>query len=557
MNKYGKLNKKHKTIRVLESKAKKNDINALFQLAQYYESGQYVEEDIEQAKIYFDKVLELFKSQSLKISSLKLVNFRAFNNIKINFSNKYNPNLTVIVGNNGAGKTALLESIEKNLSWIYRKIVSQGGTGDSIDQIDINNDSTAEYASIISDFSISEKIHYKLELSKSKESNKATRKGQYQEITNLASIYKLANSRNAQFNFPVMASYFVVRALEISKKDTEGFDELTEKKYWTKFDGYQKALNGAADFKLFFRWFKYFDDVDNASDKNNLELMNEISNLKAELESVVVKEMEKQVGVDNNITQFLCVFKQEKQKKIQKLEAEMHDKSKVQPNDVVYGVTKAIYKFLPDFNNLRIQRSPSLDMLVDKNNVTLSILQLSQGEKSLLALVADIARRLVLLNPSLDEPLDGNGIVLIDEIDLHLHPEWQQSVIPNLLTTFPNIQFIVTTHSPQVVTTVDDECLRILENGEIYSAPKGSKGAKSSRMLKRIFGVDVRPPNDSNTQDLAEYKSLVYNNKWECSRAKELRLKLDKQFGDEEPDLTELDLYIENREWELEIEKDQ
>ena len=557
MNEHGKPKNKHRTIRALENKAAKEDINALFQLAQYYENGQFVEKNPEKAKLYFDKVLELFKSQALKISSLKLINFRAFNNIKIDFSNKYNPNLTVIVGNNGAGKTALLESIEKSLSWVHRKIVSQGGTGDSIDQIDINNDSAAEYASIIADFSISEKIHYKLELSKPKESSKATKKGQYLEITDLAGIYKLANSRNALFNFPIMASYFVERALEISEKDTEGFDETPGKKYWSKFDGYQEALNGEANFKLFFRWFKHFDDVDNASDTQNLKLINEIGKLKAELDSVVVKEMEKQVGLDNNITQFLSVFKQEKQKEIQKLEAEMHEKKKVQPNGVIDNVTKAIYKFLPDFNNLRIQRSPSLDMLIDKNNVTLSVLQLSQGEKSLLALVADIARRLVLLNPSLDDPLDGNGIVLIDEIDLHLHPEWQQSVIPNLLTTFPNIQFIVTTHSPQVLTTVGYECIRILENGEIYSAPKGSKGAKSSRLLKRIFGVDVRPPNDSNTQNLAEYKSLVYSDNWECSRAQELRFKLNEQFEDEEPDLTELDLYIENRTWEIEIEKDQ
>lgn len=555
MNEHGKSSNKHKTVRAQENKARKNDINALFQLAQYYENGQFVEKDIEQAKVYFDRVLELFKSQSLKISSLKLVDFRVFKNAEINFSNKHNSNLTVIVGNNGAGKTALLESIEKSLSWIHRKVVSQGGKGDTIDEMDINNDRAAEYATIIADFSISEKFHYKLELSKPKDGSKVTKKGQYGEISNLANIYKLANSKNIQFNFPIMASYFIERALEIRKKDTEGFRDIPGKKYWSKFEGYQQALNGAADFKLFFRWFKYFDDINNASDTKNQKLMSEISKLKAEL--ILINEMLSKIKFNDEGKEYLSPLKQEKQKEMLKLEAEMDERKKGQPNIVIDSVTKAIYKFLPHFNNIRIQRSPLLDMLIDKNNVTLSVLQLSQGEKSLLALVADIARRLVLLNPSLDDPLAGNGIVLIDEVDLHLHPEWQQSVIPNLLKTFPNIQFIMTTHSPQVVTTVHDECLRILENGKIYNAPKGSKGAESSRMLKRVFGVDVRPPNDSNTKDLAEYKSLVYSDNWDCSIAQELRLKLNEQFGDEEPDLTELDLYIENRTWEIEIEKGQ
>ncbi len=289
--------------------------------------------------------------------------------------------------------------------------------------------------------------------------------------------------------------------------------------------------------------------------RKNQKLMSEISKLKAEL--ILINEMLSKIKFNDEGKEYLSPLKQEKQKEMLKLEAEMDERKKGQPNIVIDSVTKAIYKFLPHFNNIRIQRSPLLDMLIDKNNVTLSVLQLSQGEKSLLALVADIARRLVLLNPSLDDPLAGNGIVLIDEVDLHLHPEWQQSVIPNLLKTFPNIQFIMTTHSPQVVTTVHDECLRILENGKIYNAPKGSKGAESSRMLKRVFGVDVRPPNDSYTKDLAEYKSLVYSDNWDCSIAQELRLKLNEQFGDEEPDLTELDLYIENRTWEIEIEKGQ
>lgn len=86
-------------------------------------------------------------------------------------------------------------------------------------------------------------------------------------------------------------------------------------------------------------------------------------------------------------------------------------------------------------------------MTVIKNGSEISIFNLSQGEKTLIALVSDIARRLVILNPSLENPLNGYGIVLIDEIDLHLHPKWQQTIVQKLENTFPNIQFILSTHS--------------------------------------------------------------------------------------------------------------
>src|SRR5476649_1392482 len=87
-------------------------------------------------------------------------------------------------------------------------------------------------------------------------------------------------------------------------------------------------------------------------------------------------------------------------------------------------------------------------MMIDKDDVTLNVAQLSQVDKSMMALVGDIARRLAMLNPALENPLLGDGIVLIDEVDLHLHPKWQRTLIRQLTTTFPHCQFFLTTHSP-------------------------------------------------------------------------------------------------------------
>ena len=87
----------------------------------------------------------------------------------------------------------------------------------------------------------------------------------------------------------------------------------------------------------------------------------------------------------------------------------------------------------------------------------LDVLQLSDGEKCTLALFGDIARRLAIANPSLDDPLQGDGVVLIDELELHMHTSWQRKVISMLKKTFPNIQFIITTHSPQILGEVDHD----------------------------------------------------------------------------------------------------
>ena len=111
------------------------------------------------------------------------------------------------------------------------------------------------------------------------------------------------------------------------------------------------------------------------------------------------------------------------------------------------AVRTAIERFLPGFHGLKVRRGP-LRMVLDKNGVALRVDQLSDGEKCTLAMVGDMARRMAIANPGLDDPLKGRGVVLIDEIDLHLHPGWQRHVVSALEETFPNCQFLVSTHSP-------------------------------------------------------------------------------------------------------------
>jgi len=525
--------KKYKSIRALENKADNGDMNALFQLAQDYEQGQSVEKDPEQAERYYAQALELFQPHSLQFTSLKLIDFRVFEQLEIDFCHQYkhNSNLTVIIGNNGAGKTTILEALAKSLSWLINSIRNNkgSGTGSSISDLDINNNSIAKYASIVSHFSITKDTQYELELSKSRQGSHISRKSFLESIKQLASLYKLAHSKNDQFSFPIIAFYGAERANDINKTDIE-FNKILDQKHWTKLDAYDKeTLNGKADFKLFVHWFKYLNDASNANNQQNQDILTSISALQAELDSDLIVVMEKQATMDANVNEFLRVFKQQKQQAINKLQAQLINKPSTQSSIIIKYVTQAIYTFMPVFSDLRIQLSP-FEVLINKNDIALNILQLSQGEKSLLALIADIARRLVLLNPSLDTPLKGNGIVLIDEIDLHLHPTWQQSVIPNLLNTFPNIQFIVTTHSPQVLTTVHHKCIRILTKNGVFTASVNTFGEESRTTLEDVMDVNSRP-QDFMSQQLTNYLERVNRGDIESNDVKSLRTELEKHYG--------------------------
>ena len=138
-------------------------------------------------------------------------------------------------------------------------------------------------------------------------------------------------------------------------------------------------------------------------------------------------------------------------------------------------------------------------MIIDKNGVTLDVRQLSDGERSVLALVLDIARRLSQANPTLADPVrDGEAIVLIDEIDLHLHPTWQRQIVRNLTAAFPKCQFIATTHSPQVIGEVAPDRIQIISDGQVYT-PSHSFGVDSSRILEEIMDT---PPRNESVQSL-------------------------------------------------------
>lgn len=209
------------------------------------------------------------------------------------------------------------------------------------------------------------------------------------------------------------------------------------------------------------------------------------------------------------------------------------------------AVRGAIERLMPGFARLRVSRAPQR-MLLDKDGTTFEVDQLSDGEKCLLALVGDLARRLALANPKLDDPLQGSGVVLIDEIELHLHPAWQRDAIPGLERTFPGCQFIVTTHSPQVLSHVQGDGVVVLraEEGGITAERASVFGWDSNRILNELFEVPERPA------EVAELLSALFAaiDQGDLADARERRAELGRLLGEDEPQLKKADALVRRRE---------
>lgn len=220
----------------------------------------------------------------------------------------------------------------------------------------------------------------------------------------------------------------------------------------------------------------------------------------------------------------------------------------------VSAVRQAISSMLPEVSDPRTESNPPRFVVSWESEQgqikKLSLDQLSGGYRIVLALAADLARRMVQGNPHLDDPLEAEAVVLIDEVELHLHPGWQQRILGDLQRTFPNAQFIVSTHSPQVLTTVEPQ--RIVElywDGDRIAAgePSGATfGAEAGTVLSVVMGVDERPPENDFTTALKQYRRLIREDKGESKEALALRENLQ-SMSPYDPALNRANLEIKRR----------
>ena len=207
----------------------------------------------------------------------------------------------------------------------------------------------------------------------------------------------------------------------------------------------------------------------------------------------------------NQTTDFSDLFHWFRNQEDYENEQKVVQKNLAYVNPALQAVRTAMTAMLDGVKNLRIQRKP-LAMKIDKEGISLSLQQLSDGEICTLSLFGDLARRLSIANPNLANPLEGSGVVLIDEIELHMHPAWQRKILKTLQKTFPNIQFLITTHSPQVLGEVDDHYL-------IYEINR-SDGRTEYHEIPSLKGWDTNSILDGYmhvSSVNAETKALIKN----------------------------------------------
>jgi len=244
---------------------------------------------------------------------------------------------------------------------------------------------------------------------------------------------------HALFGVPVLAYYPVGRT---ALDRTPG---STTPSSWAPERAWEDAFSATANYDAFFRWFREREDLEN--------------------------------------------------------EARVQDGASTDPR--LDAVRRAVESVIPGFHKLRIRRPRDTPdehhalrrptLTVEKAGQVFGFGQLSEGERNLIALVADIARRMSIARPGLDASLSSDGVVLIDEVDLHLHPKWQVDVLPRLLEIFPNLQFIVTTHSPLVLTGVASDRIRMFENFAVVQPAHPVEGRDAGAILAEVFGTEPLP----------------------------------------------------------------
>ena len=207
---------------------------------------------------------------------------------------------------------------------------------------------------------------------------------------------------------------------------------------------------------------------------------------------------------------------------------------------VLSMVRKVIAGCVPDCAEIVHDVKYDKLIITQRDGEKIPFSSLSDGVRSVLSMVMELSLRCYLLNPYLGEnaPLFTPGIVLIDEIDLHLHPEWQLHILNDLSAMFPRIQFIVSTHAPLILSSVKDGCVFSIADKSVYSFPNQYK-----RHPEQIL-------TDMNTKltfghDLADYRLLIEAGKGKSEEAVRLREKLEVELGKNHDELLKADVMLQ------------
>lgn len=379
----------------------------------------------------------------MRLKTLTLENYRLFSDLTVTFHEK----LTVLAGGNGSGKTAVLEGAAVALGTLFSKM--DGIWGTNLKRSDArlkayilgsSDDVQPQYPVRVTASGLlgEEKMQWTRGLN-TPEGSMTVREAK--EVINFSQrLQDRVRSGDQTLLLPVIAYYGTSRLSDYHREkraNTRGKNTRTK--------GYVDCLDGTANIKLMMNWF----------------------------EKMTVQKYQRQEAGEEPVLELDAVYR-----------------ALSRCFSAVTGYPDATVRYNMDANELDIR-------YVDEDGLQMRIpmSQLSDGYRGTLSLIADIAYRMATLNPQLlDRVLEETeGVVLIDEVDLHLHPQWQKRVLDDLTNIFPKVQFIVSTHAPEVINSVRSENLVILEDAQVKEPGSQVYGKDVKSLLKEVMGVEERP----------------------------------------------------------------
>ena len=432
----------------------------------------------------------------MKVKNIKIFNFRCFKKAEIDFDE----HITLVVGKNGAGKTAILDAVAVSISTFLLGI--DGGLSRSIlkddaryEFHDLNGTIDPQHqfpVSIESVGSCLDRQNIKWIRSLNSENGKTTIKdaGELTDIAKEAQNQIMTGDKSLVLP---LISYYGTGRLYAQKKEKRNIEVLTEFKRQV---GYVDCMAAESNEKLMLNWFQ-------TQTLKSLQLQQKTGVLE---KPMLLKIVEKAI----------C-----------------------RSFERISGAQNATLFFDLDTHRLVLEFQNA-----DGSAQRFAMNEMSDGYKNTLSMIGDIAYRMAVLNPTLgDQVLEKTpGVVLIDEIDLHLHPQWQQTILSDLHAIFPEVQFIASSHAPAVINSVPREQIRILDQGEIYLPAAQTYGRDANSILREVMKVSERPTEMKQRMDLF-YLYMDENNYEEADR---VLTEIEAVVGTTDPDIaaarTSLDL---------------
>ncbi len=421
------------------------------------------------------------------IKSLELTNYRRFDRLTIDFQ----PGLNVLVGTNGSGKTSILDALAACMGAYLSRLPGIYGINPTLSDLRVPpTQKPAAYMRL--QCNLGDQVSWERTLLRDKTKKTARAAPPSLGLKQLhAYADELIDALNAgqPLELPILLYYGTGRGVFDVPERKRSFS-----KTFPRFQTYVECLDSRTRFKNLVMYFYSLEHRELQEKNARKDFLWELAELRA--------------------------------------------------------IRGAIERALPEISNPRsIAPAGILVDWCDNHQQThaLRIEQLSDGYRTTLAMIMDIASRMVMANPEAPDPLQSKGLVMIDEVELHLHPGWQQRILLDLTRAFPNLQFIVTTHSPQVLTTVEPSRIQIIhwpgQQAELIR-PGFSLGAEAQQLLEQILGVTARPPDLEVVKQLRRYQELVHDDRWDTPEAETLRMALDDWGGEYEPELKRLDVDI-------------